>query len=275
MPASLVMSFTDSDELSFNPVNVEIGGSTLRLKDLGGGTYSTANDTVVMAQQIQATALGTFAESASKPGGTEIKYTLLINGVPYWYDTGDSTWKAATYGLYAESNTASEINSNLSTLLSTLSITSSFYLGVRIHLHSTGSARPALTSITFGAYTFDYPSVTAINLCVVTCYLSDLLGADYVADSDKPATLNVKNDRAFMHGGNMIRPFVQSATFDANGRAQLSVIETDTPEEYVEFFVTYYEGNYLKQVRFNPAIVPNQPSALLNNVAGLTGVDMG
>jgi hypothetical protein len=266
MPAQTVLSFTDADELSFNITNVEIGGAALRLKDLGGGTYSTGDDTVVMAHQLQATALGTFAESATKPANTEIKYTLLINSSPYWYNTVTATWEAATYGLYAESNTATEINTNLATLLSTLSIASAFYFGLRIHLHSTGSARPELASVTVGAYVFDYPSPTTISECLVTCYLSDLLGADYAYDATKPARLIVKNSRAFHHGSKLIQALTKSALFDSNGRAQLSVIETETPEEYVEFQVTYYEGEYLKTIRYQKAIVPNQPAANLNNI---------
>ena len=158
-------------------------------------------------------------------------------------------------------------------ITSNLSISGSFYLRVRVFLHSNGSARPALTS--FGiSYRLDYNDQDALSECLVTCYVKDLLG-DFTYDSAYPITLYVKNDRAFMHGNNLIQPFTKSVNFDSDGYAQISLIETESVAEQVQFFVTYFEGLYKKTIRFLPAEIPNIATANLNEISQVSEIDVG
>lgn len=275
MSFSSVMTFDTSGELSFDSTLAEVSGGLVRLLDLGGATYSTANPTVETQHQLMATSLSSFAHSASIGAGTQIKYQLLVNGTAYYYNSSTSLWTAATGANYTEANTQSEVNSNLATLLSQLSITQSFYLKVRVFLHSdAGSARPTLTSVTWG-YGMSYLSPPTISECSITAYLSDLLGDAYSYDSTKPVTLHVSNHRAFMHGSKLIRPFTKTAAFNSSGVATISIIETETIAEYLEFFITYYEANALRRIRFNNAYVPNTPTRTLNQVTTVTTVDWG
>lgn len=271
MSFQTVVNYDTAGHFSFDTTKVEVSGSLIRLKDLGGSTYATDSPTVETQHRIQATALTSFAHSASQPAGSSVKYQLLI-GAGVYYHNG-STWVASD-GTVSQSNTQAEITAALGTLFSALGLPETIFLRVRVFLTSNGTAQPSVTSNTW-VYSMSYLSPASISECLVSCYITDLLGADYVLDSSKPATLHVKSYRAFMHGSKLVRPFTKSANFDADGLAQLSVIETQSIEQPLEFLVTYFEGEYKKQVRFIPAVVPNSPAANLNSVSTVSSLDMG
>lgn len=271
MSFSSVMTYGTAGELSFDTTKVEVSGGLVRLKDLGGSTYATDNPTVETQHQLMATSLTSFANSVSVPGTSAIKYQLLLNGTAYYYNSGTSLWTAATGANYTESNTAAEINSALGTLVSQLSITQSFYLKVRAFLHSAGSDQCSITTNTW-VYGMSYLAPATISECSITAYLSDLLGDSYAYDSTKPVTLYASAPRDFMHGSKLIRHFTKSAVFNSSGLATLSLIETETIAEYLKFWVTYYENNALRSVRFNNAYVPNAPTRTLDQVTSVNPV---
>lgn len=268
-----LINYDDASQLSFDTTKVEVSGSLVRLKDLGGSTYATDSPTVETQHRIPATLLTAFAHSASQPSGASVKYQLIIGVTPYWFNTVSSLWEESN-GLVSEANTQAEINSNLATLFTQLSLSVSVYVRVRVFLTSNGTALPSVTSVTVTSE-MDYLSPVAIAECLVTCYLTDLLGADYAYDADEPAKLYVKSHRAFLHGSKLVQPFTKSVTFDSDGFAQISVIETESIEMPLEFFVTFYEGGYLKQVRCLPAAVPNAPARTLNQISTISNLDMG
>lgn len=272
MSFTTVMTYGTAGELSFDATLVEISGGLVRLKDLGGSTYSQANPTVETQHRIMASSLTSFANSVSTPGTSAIKYQLLVNDVAYYFDTGTSLWTAATGANYTEANTAAQINSNLSTLFSQLSISQSIYLRVRAFLHSAGSDQCSITTNTW-VYGMSYLSPATLTECSISAYLSDLLGDQYTYDSTKPVTLYASAPRDFMHGSKLIRHFTKSAAFNSSGLATLSLIETETIAEYLKFWVTYYENNTLRQVRFNNAFVPNAPTRTLDQVTAVNPVD--
>lgn len=250
---------------SFDSTLVEVSAGVIRLKDLGGAVYSTANPAIDTQHQIQVSALSGMTESKSVAGSDQVKYQLLVNGIARYFDTGASSWKTSD-GSYAQSNTAAEINSNASTLASGLSLSAPFYLRLRALLHSNdGTTRPSLTSTTL-TYTNVYGAPVAIAECLIYGYLSDLLGDLPAYDATKPVTFWVKNSHSFFHGSKFIRPTGKSAAFNSNGYMELSVIETETPGEFMEFSLTYYEGNHLKSVKLVNAIVPNQPTLPLSQI---------
>jgi hypothetical protein len=271
---SQVLTYDTASNLSFDTSLVEIGGGVLRLKDLGGGTYSTANPVVSTGHRTMLSSLTSFAESKSVTGSDEVKYQVVIGTSTYYYNTSSGAW-AVSDGSYSQSNTAAQLNSNASTLFSGLSLSDNIFFRVNILLHSaSGSSRPSLTSNTIG-YQFTTSSPSTISQCLVTCYLKNLQSVVPTYDSTKPVTLNVKANRAFMHGNNFIQPFAKSAVFNASGVAQLSIIETTTPTEYLGFYVSYYEGNSVKSVKLFNALVPNSPSADLSSVTSVRDADFG
>lgn len=273
MSFSTIVTYGTSTELTFNTIFVEVSGGLVRLKDLGGAVYSTSDPAVTMANQLMLTTLNTFSAVTSVSGSDSVQFQLTVNGTLYWWSSVASAWQASD-GTLAQSSTAAQINTNGSTLISGLGLTTPAYLSVRAILHSaTGSTRPSLTSVTIG-YADVVPTTTAMNLNTVYVYLKDLLGATQY-NSSQPAILYVKNDRVFYHGNNLILPFTKTATFNSLGYASIAVIETTTPNESLKFAISYYEGLSRKEMRFNPAVVPNSASTSLSGFATVQTADFG
>lgn len=262
------LSFDSATELSFDTALVEVASSTVRLKDLGGATYSTANPAVNSQHAVLMSSFLGISASETKPAGSEIKYQLLVDGVAYYYNTTTLLWAAASSSSYSQANTITELAAYTS-LVADLSLSGSFYLGVRVFLHSdSGSARPALTSFTVQSR-LAYLSPSSISECAISANLINLLGEAYDPGSATPAKLCVKNGRSFMHGNKVVLPFEKTATVDASGNVSLQVIETESVAEALEFSIQYYENSSLRVIRLIPAIVPNAPTRTLDQVTSV------
>lgn len=269
-----VLTYDTAASLSFDTALVEIGGGVLRLKDLGGAIYSTANPSVSTQHRNMVSALTAFSEVKTVAGSDQVKYCLAINDKNYWYDTVNTLWTESN-GTYAQSNLASEISANEATLFSQLSLVAPVYMGLLIFLHSaTGLTRPSLTSNTLG-YSFLNTAPIVINECLITAYLGDLLGDIPLFNSAQPTTLWISCDRAFFHGSRFIQPFTKSADFDSTGFAQLSVIETVTPGVKLSFGISYFDGISRKLTKLFSAIVPNTAGSTLNNITLTRYTDFG
>lgn len=269
-----IINYDTAASLNFDVTKVEVASSTLRLLDLGGGTYSTANPIVTSQEQVSISSITAFAESATKPSNTEIYYQLVLNAVPYWWNSVTATWQVSS-GLFAQANTASVINTNVSTLFSNLNLLVPQYLTLNVFLSTTStSARPVLTSNTI-SYTWANANPPVISQCLLFGYLSDLLGANPIPTSAQPISLLVSCDHAFFHGSRMVLPFTKTAIFDNTGYCQMSVIETTTPGIKLNFSLTYYDGTSITTVKLFNAIIPNQANSSIANIAQVFPVNFG
>lgn len=274
MGFSTVITYDDTSQFTFDATLIEISGGLIRLKDLGGATYSTANPTVTTQHQVPISALTSLSETKSVAGSDQVKYQLIINGTAYWRDTVNSVWEESD-GTYDQSNTAAEITAAVSSLFSDLSLTPSVWVRLKVFLHSdAGSSRPSLTNNTL-AYENDEIAAGTFTECLITCYLKDLLGDTPTYDAEHPAKIYVRNDRAFFHGTRLIQPFSKSAEFNSSGYAELSVIETETIGEYLTFFVTLWEGRGWKTVYCVNAVSPNAATRALSQVTTTRDNDPG
>lgn len=77
--------------------------------------YSTDNPRVALTTGVTVGELSAFSESATKPTGTEIKYIIDVNGTEKYFN--GTAW-ATSDGTYSQANTASEVNTNATTLIS-------------------------------------------------------------------------------------------------------------------------------------------------------------
>lgn len=269
MSFDLTVKFDDATDFSFDTALVEIAATVARLKDLGGGTFSTTNPQILTNYPVTASDITSFADSITEPGSDEIRHILEIERVDRYWD--GSSW-AASDGTFAQSNDSATINTNLATLVSGLGLTGNFSLRVKTLLHSdAGTSTPTITSIT-QAHDFSEPSFTQINECVITANLGDLFGDKYIPAD--PPMLYVTNDRSFNHTNNTVLPFTKSVAFDGLGQASMSVIETETVGENLNFYVTYREGKSVKFLQFEPAVVPNTTSKPLTEVTSVVDSDL-
>ena len=271
MSFSSIVTFDTAGHFTFDATLIEVSGGLIRLKDLGGATYSTANPAITMQHRVSLSGLTSFSTSKSVTGSDQIKHQLIINDTAYWYNAANLSWEEVPEdGGYSYANTAAEISAAIATVFSDLILSGSQWFRLKTFLHSAaGSTRPTLTSATLG-YPHAESTPDVIAECLVFAYLKDLLGAAYPEpSSDKPITLYVKNDRTFQHGNTLILPFTKSVEFNASAYAELSVIETETPGEKLDFSITYYDGPSLQTIRFKPAIVPDTATRALNSVANV------
>ena len=117
--------------------------------------YPTDNPTIYSQTTQTFTLLSAFTETSTLNGGA-IKYQISNDGGTtwYWYNSG---WQATSAG-YTEANTASDINTNISTFL-----TGSGSFLFRAYLHSDGSQLVQLDSVDIAgvplAPTIDAPTV--------------------------------------------------------------------------------------------------------------------
>lgn len=266
MAYSETINYTSGQSFNFDTTLVEVASNTLRLKDLGGGTYSTANPLTTTQHQNTITSLSSFAEVATKPANTEIYYQLVLNGLVYWYNSVNAKWEASD-GSFSQSNTASDINTNAADVFTDLALLVPQYLSLRVFLSSTNvNARPELTSNTIG-YNWINSNPPVINQCLLFGYLSDLLGNNPIPTSQYPITFLVSCDHAFFNGTRFVLPFTKTVNFDNTGYAEISVIETATPGIKLNFSITYFDGISLTTSKLFNAIVPNQPTLSFSNLA--------
>lgn len=267
-----IITYDTANALSFNSTLVEVVSGILRLKDLGGGTYSITNPTVTTQHVNVISALTGFSESVTAPSGSGTAYSVQINGINYYWNATTTVWTVAD-GTIACTNSASVINSHVSTLFSDLNLIGIQYFALTIFLTSNGTARALLASDTI-SYSFTNQNPVTPNQCLLFANLTDLLGNIPAASTTQPIILYVSGYQSFFYGQTLILPFTKTATF-VNGSVQISVIETQTPGVLLEFSISYYDGISRASVKLFNAIVPNVSSAPLSSITRPRNIDFG
>lgn len=109
------------------------------------GTYTTLNPVIQPVYgAFYNNDLSAFTATQTTPAGTAIKYQVSPNGYRWYYYTG-SAW-AETTGGYSQTSTSTQVNSNLSSFMSTAASSGEFFY--RAYLSSTaGTATPSLSNI--------------------------------------------------------------------------------------------------------------------------------
>ena len=268
-----IITYDTANALNFDSTAVEVASGTLRLKDLGGGTYSTANPLVTTQHVNVLSSLTSFAESVSAPTGSATGYTVSINRIAYYWNSTTTVWTIAD-GTYALSNSASVLAAHVGTLFSDLNLVGNQYFSLNIFLNSNGTVRPQLTSNTLG-YTFTNQNPSTPNQCLLFANINDLIGGIPAVSTTQPITLYVSGSQSFFYGQTLILPFTKSVNFNSSGYAQLAVIETATPGVSLEFSVSYFDGISRANVKLFNAIVPNVASAPLSSITRPRGIDFG
>lgn len=157
------IDFLDSSLFTYDLLLADFSNNDLRLSS----PFPTNPVKVSYNKKILTKQVGKFEETATKDTSTEIKYLLYKNEVPYFFKPTFG-WILSD-GSYAQSNTALEINTNIS----------SFNLGDKIELKidiflftESSLFTPILSNI---AITYDYEGEEpeTIKTCLVWGYLKD------------------------------------------------------------------------------------------------------
>lgn len=203
------------------------------------------------------------AESSTLPGQSEIKYTLRVGGQDFWFTSG--AWQVSD-GTPEQANTLADVNTNALTFAPE----ADFSLRLRAVLVSSNEQQtPVLASNTL-EYEFFVSDPGAPSRCYVYLWASNILAEPLPENSQ--AALIASLPRGFEHPETerFILPTKAKVLFNSNGFAQLRLIETETAGQLVEFEVQYKRDGKLFVLKLDPAIVPNQDTAALADMAAIS-----
>jgi len=271
MSYSETITYNSAASFSFDSTLVQVLAGALTLV---GPPYTLTNPITTSQHQNTISGLTSFSEVSTLPANTAIQYQLVLNAIPYWYNSVLASWQVSN-GTFAQSNPASVINTQAPNLFSQLNLITPQFMGLNIFLNTTNNLNaPILTSNTIG-YSWVNSNATAINQCLITGFLADLLGGNPLPTPANPVQLLIGCDRGFMHGNHFVEPFTKIFNFNASGYLSANTIETATPGVKLNFSITYSDGLSLKTTKLVSAIVPNQPQISLSNLTTPVPYDFG
>lgn len=202
-----------------------------------GQQYCVSNCTIYPNSSLRIDELQSFVEAIVKSGSDDVKYAMRVNGInKYW---NGSAWVDSTG--YAESNTATEINTNATSLVSIGSDVLPF-----IYLHSEdGTTTPEVDEITisgdFSGPTPGEPVVIPVYGNVYDVHGNPLSGITVTAKLLQKSTYNDELD---------ISTDVGSTLTDTNGYWELKLAETDSMlPEGSEYLFLIQGTNYTREYR--------------------------
>lgn len=254
------MGFTPTQNYIYNNTLIQIisGSASLILP------HTSA--TLLFGDIFTCDALQSITPTIAQTGSDNIKFVMIVNGVPtYW---NGSAWVASN-STYSQANLFTDVNTNASTL-----ITAPSTLQILMIFQGSGTTTPSIS-----AFLIEMDFIPAISTvagaCAVYCYLQDILGAD-LAETAVNAQLVAINDTSFVNNNYTVARFTKTADFinDSTGCwAFLNIVQTVDSGNKIRFMVTYEPNTLSSQVetiRFRGAVIPEQTSI---NITDLTAMD--
>lgn len=218
-----------------------------------GQLYDMTNPTISPNSPLSMDSLSSFVAVVSATGSDAVRFYIVIGTTPYWWS--GSAW-AVSNGTLAQSNDAATIQTNAATIPVSTGV---FFVPFALLHSATGSTTPSITSLTIG-YDFFSPEPVGPNICSVFGFIVD--------DSNigiSGATMAINNPTTFFNQGLIQAQGPATAITDSQGFFTLSLAETTTVGQLLNWSVVYPGGR--GKNTFGNALVPNMPSV---NMASLT-----
>ncbi len=252
-----IENFNDATGLTFNPADIEIIGGSAAIKS--PAPYTTSNPTIDLDLAIVSaiptqliSAWNSFVATLTEAGGDEVRFVLSDdNGVSWKYWSG-AAWVVSSG--YAQSNSSTTINSNISTFPITLS-----GIKVRVYLHSNdGSTTPSIDNLVINYDDELYPitnpiiyPTTAINAASISAFVASIVssgldsvrftisvdGVEYYwdtldwvtssgyAQTNTAAEINTNIDLLDLGSGALVMPIAYLHSNDGTTTPELSLIQ--------------------------------------------------
>lgn len=193
-----------------------------------------------------------FSAELVAAGSDGVKFQLRLGSTLYWWS--GTAW-AASDGTYAQANTFAEIETNKAALAIEEAGVS---FKPRALLHSTaGLTTPELESVTFD-YRAYFPAPTPIAKCIVYGFIADLIGG--AQDSgDVKLVVEQSDKEVWKHGSFLVRPKTEEIYPDAEGRFEVSLVESASIEKTYKFSLVI-DG---ETIEVGTVAVPDQATANL------------
>jgi hypothetical protein len=223
--------------------------------------YSTANDIIrpITTHYVAADELKTFLATIVVAGSDAVKFTLNIDGVEKYWD--GAAW--STSSGYAQSNTSTEINSNLSSL----NITLGAVVTVTTYLHSdAGLTTPEieLWALDYDPYGIAEPDP---NLCEVHGRFRDI-GNNPMVGVTVRARLRVDT---FVGNKNFLITMQEViTTTDVNGYWDMDIIRSSELNGEVVYDFQFIEEDLLDQpIEILENTIPDNETAQFDDLGGV------
>lgn len=245
MTISTSYPFTTAANYTYDNTLIEITGGKAQLKDLGGGTYSTANPTIKSANILNVISVSAYTDTITEGGSDLVKKVLEVDGVNKYWD--GVAWETSTS--YSQSNTTAEMNTNLSSL----DLSAGKSIRVVYYLHSDdGSTTPDIdvSTITYNLEAIPSdPSTCVVSGIIYNSGGSPVLGVVIKANLELSTTYNSEI---------RLSQAKQETTTNANGQWSLSLVETVSisPDIKYKFEASGFDNDWTEY-----RSVPNQPTA--------------
>jgi len=224
-----------------------------------GQIYPTSNPTIIVASAIDIACIDAFTEVATKTGSDEVTYIQELNSVDEYHN--GVTWVESN-GTYAQSNIATDVNTHGGEL----ELGTGYRYRLVAILHSAdGQTTPELESATV-TYCFAAPLLNPINECVVWCALADIVQGDLSKYTE--LKFHIANDD-FMHSLRIMPAEINSVSFLSDYTTSLSVVETETVNVNMDFYITGLLDGQPFEILFNAAPVPNVPIACITAITSV------
>lgn len=216
--------------------------------------YSTANPTVEINSGTQMDGITNFIATLTAAGSDTAKFTLLFDGVEYYFPSAVVT---ASNGTYAQASTEAEIVAAASAI--TTALASGALVKVKAYLHSEdGSTSPSLTSVVVD-YSYFLPE-TARTRCIVSAYAKDFIDVDatdvvFVVELKKP----------YFSGNTLVKPGVMEFAVDSAGYFEAQLTASTVEERLYYFSIQYTDNGVSKVKKLGSAYIPAADSATLSS----------
>ena len=216
--------FTDSNSLSsVDEFDIEVTGQK----------YAT-NGRIETVQSLQAKALVNYSDTVVETLNSSIGRVIKVDGVPKYWD-GDS-WETSNLS-EAQTNTATEINDNLDSLV----------LGSNSSIKPCwiffSSANTETSEISLANFGYDFGLVeTEPTTCLVVGYIRNISG---IAISGVKLNFKINSSSLKYHEANknITSPLVVQAITDVNGYFSIPLVRSSQYENAIDYVVTIDYGS--------------------------------
>jgi hypothetical protein len=200
-------------------------------------TYPTDDPLVTFQTTIRTDGYTSFAESSSKSGSDEIKYTLSKNGTQYYVPS--NVWTVSD-GSYSQMSDATDIDADAATFTTTATTST-----IRARLHSeTGATTPSLTSITV-EYSFAGEAQDTLDTCVVYGYSTSPDGS---INTDS-ITITLNQDAVKYKTNTVLQKTSVTVTPESTtGYWEAEIVENDNMDGTARYIFDFGDRSYSAKV---------------------------
>jgi hypothetical protein len=250
--SALTAADTVSIKMRTQDVNIQMDIDVLNV-EYTGQHYPTDNPTIEIKSGVSSDGIhGWHEDDVTIPSGATLKY-VLPRAPAYWWS--GAAWVSSNE-TYAQSNTSSEISTNIGSLDITAGNTVKFLA----FLNSDGTVTPTIKTLRLE---YDFYAILPLPAHTVVYGQCIDLGQNVLSGS----IISVKSYNPFKHGDNIVI-IDTSTTSDANGHFELDVIETETVGEEVFMEFEHTVGAETTTVRYDNIIIPNVTSVSIDFLLG-------